>query len=76
MVICVFFFSADWVELNFSQGSMGDRNFIEKLLKENEVDVVISAVGGDSILDQLTLVEAIKAVRTVKVRFFHFYFHF
>ncbi|XXG63324.1 hypothetical protein AAC387_Pa05g1547 [Persea americana] len=47
-------------------GSMGDRNFIEKLLKENEVDVVISAVGGDSILDQLTLVEAIKAVRTVK----------
>ena len=55
---------------------MGDRNFIEKLLKENEVDVVISAVGGDSILDQLTLVEAIKAVRTVKVSFFLFYFHF
>lgn len=69
-------FLADWVELNFSQGSMGDRNFIEKLLKEHEVDVVISAVGGDSILDQLTLVEAIKAVRTVKVRFFFIFFYF
>lgn len=40
---------------------------MEKILKEHEIDIVISAVGGEKVLDQLTLVEAIKAVGTVKV---------
>ncbi|XP_042503244.1 leucoanthocyanidin reductase-like [Macadamia integrifolia] len=48
------------------QGSIKDREFMEKLLKEHKIEVVISAVGGDSILDQLSLIEAIKAVGTVK----------
>ncbi|KAL6001654.1 leucoanthocyanidin [Asimina triloba] len=47
-------------------GSISDRDLMEKTLKELEIDVVISAVGGASILEQLTLVEAIKAVGTVK----------
>lgn len=40
---------------------------MEKILKEQEIDIVISVVGGEKILDQLPLVEAIKAVGTVKV---------
>ncbi|PSR84922.1 Leucoanthocyanidin reductase [Actinidia chinensis var. chinensis] len=48
------------------QGVIDDQEFMEKTLKENEIDVVISAVGGGNILDQLTLVRAIKAVGTVK----------
>lgn len=40
---------------------------MEEILKEYKIDIVISAVGGESILDQLPLVEAIKAVGTVKV---------
>lgn len=40
---------------------------MEKILKEHEIDIVISAVGGANILDQLTLIEAIKTVGTIKV---------
>lgn len=40
---------------------------MEKVLKEHKIEVVISAVGGERISDQLILVEAIKAVGTVKV---------
>lgn len=40
---------------------------MEKVLKDHKIEVVISAVGGESILDQLVLVDAIKAVGTVKV---------
>lgn len=40
---------------------------MEKLLREHEIEVVISAVGGATILDQITLVEAIQAVGTIKV---------
>jgi leucoanthocyanidin reductase len=40
---------------------------MEKILKVHEIDVVISAVGGGNVLDQLALVEAIKAVGTIKV---------
>jgi hypothetical protein len=40
---------------------------MEKILKEHEIDIVISAVGGGNILDQLTLIEAIKSVGTIKV---------
>lgn len=38
-----------------------------EILKKHEIEVVISAVGGGTILDQLPLAEAIKAVPTVKV---------
>ncbi|XP_043715243.1 leucoanthocyanidin reductase-like [Telopea speciosissima] len=48
------------------QGSIKDKEFMEKLLKEHKIEVVISAVGGGSILDQLSLIDAIKAVGTVK----------
>ncbi|KAF5751948.1 leucoanthocyanidin reductase 1 [Tripterygium wilfordii] len=47
-------------------GMINDKEFVEKTLKENKIDVVISAVGGKEILDQLPLVEAINAVGTVK----------
>ncbi|XP_057465827.1 leucoanthocyanidin reductase-like [Actinidia eriantha] len=47
-------------------GSITDGEFMEKVLKEHEIEVVISAVGGESILDQLALIHAIKAVGTVK----------
>ena len=40
---------------------------MEKLLKVHEIDIVISAVGGANVLDQIGLVEAIKAVGTIKV---------
>ncbi|XP_058108094.1 leucoanthocyanidin reductase-like isoform X1 [Magnolia sinica] len=47
-------------------GSIDDRDFIVKKMRELEIAVVISAVGGASILDQLTLIEAIKTVGNVK----------
>ncbi|KAK6925221.1 NmrA-like domain [Dillenia turbinata] len=47
-------------------GSINDQESMEKFLKENEIEVVISAVGGESISDQLVLIDAIKAVPTVK----------
>ncbi|KAA8529214.1 hypothetical protein F0562_033987 [Nyssa sinensis] len=47
-------------------GVVKDQEFMEKVLKEYEIDIVISAVGGANILDQLTLVHAINAVGTVK----------
>jgi len=50
-------------------GSIGDQDAMEKVLKEHEIEIVISAVGGVSILDQLILVDAIKSAGTIK-RFF------
>ncbi|KAE8100771.1 hypothetical protein FH972_018631 [Carpinus fangiana] len=47
-------------------GLINDKEFMEKILKEHEIDIVISAVGGGNILDQLTLIEAIKTVGTIK----------
>lgn len=47
-------------------GVINDQNLMEKILKENEIDIVISAVGGEGILDQLILIRAIEAVGTVK----------
>ena len=41
---------------------------MEKILREHEIDIVISAVGGENILDQLTLIEAIKTIGTIKVK--------
>lgn len=49
------------------QGVISDKALMEKLLREHEIEVVISAVGGATILDQITLVEAIQAVGTIKV---------
>lgn len=40
---------------------------MEKMLEECEIDVVISAVGGEKLLDQIPLIRAVKAVGTVKV---------
>ncbi|KAL3578542.1 hypothetical protein D5086_020046 [Populus alba] len=48
------------------QGLISDRKNMEKILKAHQIDVVISAVGGGNVLDQLALVEAIKAVGTIK----------
>ncbi|KAF8040206.1 hypothetical protein BT93_B2440 [Corymbia citriodora subsp. variegata] len=48
------------------RGLINDRSLVESILREHEIEIVISAVGGGDILDQLTLVEAIKAVGTVK----------
>ncbi|XP_017973773.1 PREDICTED: leucoanthocyanidin reductase [Theobroma cacao] len=47
-------------------GSITDKEFMEKVLKEHKIEVVISAVGGGSILDQFNLIEAIRNVDTVK----------
>ncbi|PQQ09627.1 leucoanthocyanidin reductase [Prunus yedoensis var. nudiflora] len=47
-------------------GVISDKALMEKLLREHEIEVVISAVGGATILDQITLVEAIQAVGTIK----------
>lgn len=47
-------------------GLISDRENMEKILKDHEIDIVISAVGGANVLDQVALVEAIKAAGTVK----------
>lgn len=47
-------------------GLINEKETMEKILKEHEIDVVISAVGGANILDQLILIEAMKNVGTVK----------
>ncbi|KAK6921789.1 NmrA-like domain [Dillenia turbinata] len=47
-------------------GAINDQSLMEKLLKEHEIEVVISAVGGANILDQLSLIHAMKAVGTIK----------
>ena len=46
---------------------INNKESMEKILKEHEIDIVISAVGGANILDQLILLEAMKNVGTVKV---------
>ncbi|GMH15221.1 hypothetical protein Nepgr_017062 [Nepenthes gracilis] len=48
------------------QGLIDDKDLLERMLKENEIEIVISAVGGANLLDQLPLIQAIKAVGTVK----------
>ncbi|KAK9277584.1 hypothetical protein L1049_007129 [Liquidambar formosana] len=47
-------------------GMINNQESMEKILKEHDIDIVIAAVGGGNILDQITLVNAIKAVGTVK----------
>lgn len=51
----------------YIQGVINDQESTEKILRDYEIDIVISAVGGGNLLDQLVLVEAIKSVKTIKV---------
>jgi hypothetical protein len=41
---------------------------VETALREHGVEVVISVTGGANILDQISLIDAIRAAGTVKVR--------
>ncbi|CAA3015742.1 Hypothetical predicted protein [Olea europaea subsp. europaea] len=47
-------------------GAINDLEFMEKILKEHEIDIVISAVGGANIMHQSILIHALKAVGTIK----------
>ncbi|KAJ8752442.1 hypothetical protein K2173_004078 [Erythroxylum novogranatense] len=47
-------------------GSINDQSLMEKVIRENHLEVVISAVAGYAILDQIPLIKAIKAAGTVK----------
>ncbi|MBA0689259.1 hypothetical protein Goari_006994 [Gossypium aridum] len=47
-------------------GLANDKELMVKLLKEHQIEIVISALGGATILDQLSLVEAIHSAGTVK----------
>lgn len=53
-----------------AQGTITDEKWMIKILEDYKIEVVISAVGGESILDQFHLIHALKAVGTVKVIFF------
>lgn len=53
------------------QGVVNNKDLMQKILKEYEIDIVISAIGAESLRDQLTLVEAMKSVNTIKVLFCH-----
>ncbi|XP_027361820.1 leucoanthocyanidin reductase-like [Abrus precatorius] len=47
-------------------GAINDKEFMVKIFKEHEIDVVISLVGGENVLDQLLLLESMKSVNTIK----------
>ncbi|KAK4263747.1 hypothetical protein QN277_029122 [Acacia crassicarpa] len=47
-------------------GVINEQELIEKILRDYEIDIVISAVGARNLLDQLVLVEAMKSVKTIK----------
>lgn len=48
------------------EGRVNEKELIEGQLREHGIEVVISVVGGANILDQLPLIEAMKAVGTIK----------
>ncbi|OAY81083.1 Leucoanthocyanidin reductase [Ananas comosus] len=48
------------------EGSVDNKELVEEKLKEHSIEVVISVMGGPNILDQLTLIDAIKSVPTIK----------
>ncbi|XP_072990603.1 leucoanthocyanidin reductase-like [Typha latifolia] len=48
------------------EGSVKGKDVIERKLREHNIEVVISVMGGPNILDQLSLIDAIKSVGTVK----------
>ncbi|KAM0004837.1 putative leucoanthocyanidin reductase [Helianthus debilis subsp. tardiflorus] len=47
-------------------GDIEKHEVMVKIMKEHEIDIVISVVGGEAILHQLSLVHAIKSVGTIK----------
>ncbi|KAM7270345.1 hypothetical protein ACFE04_029559 [Oxalis oulophora] len=47
-------------------GVITNKKMMEKMLREYEIEIVISAVGGKNVRDQSILVDAIKSVGTVK----------
>ncbi|KAI7729542.1 hypothetical protein M8C21_012711 [Ambrosia artemisiifolia] len=47
-------------------GDIEEQEGMEKIMKEHKIDIVISIVGGEAILHQLSLVNAIKSVGTIK----------
>ncbi|KAL5069116.1 hypothetical protein RYX36_020003 [Vicia faba] len=47
-------------------GGVDNKEFMEKILRKYEIDIVISAIGADGLLDQITLVEAMKSIKTIK----------
>lgn len=48
---------------------VNDKENMENILKDYEIDIVVSAVGPRDSLDQLILVEAMKSIKTIKVSF-------
>ncbi|KAG1334883.1 leucoanthocyanidin reductase [Cocos nucifera] len=48
------------------EGSVSDKELLERKLREEGIEVVISVLGGSQILDQLNLIDSIKAVGTIK----------
>lgn len=56
------------------QGSFAEKEMMEKLLREHNIEVVICATGGGNILDQIALIEAIKSVGTIKVNLSNYLF--
>lgn len=48
------------------EGSVNDKDLMEKKLKQEGIEVVISGLGGSQILDQLILLDAIKDAGTIK----------
>ncbi|CAN0916096.1 Leucoanthocyanidin reductase [Linum grandiflorum] len=50
-------------------GCIKDGKLMEKMIRENKIEVVISAVGGESVWDQIHLVHAIKAAGPLVKRF-------
>ncbi|XP_054823447.1 leucoanthocyanidin reductase-like [Prosopis cineraria] len=47
-------------------GVINEQELMEKILKDYEISIVVSAVGARNLLDQLVLVEAMKSVKTIK----------
>ncbi|XP_078441180.1 leucoanthocyanidin reductase-like [Wolffia australiana] len=48
------------------QGSADDKQLIIKILKEKNIEVVISVIGGRNLADQFSLIEAIQSTGTVR----------
>jgi hypothetical protein len=54
-----------WFRITYLQGSLEDQASLVEAIKK--VDVVISAVKGPQLTDQLNIIKAIKEVGTIKV---------
>jgi len=71
MHVCILHYHATLELLNLFtctwQGVVNNKEFVEMILKKYEIDIVISAIGAENVLDQLALVEAMKSIKTIKV---------